>query len=356
MADKDQRLVLAILDFLQDSIKKGKVKEDDREGIEVAVQCIGEAFGVDPSDEAQRNKLTLSPNSLESIFDVYLKTRDKLSVSAPTSTTSSSSAATSSGPSAADKSAAETHKQRGNTLMSSKSFQQAVDAYSEAIRLDGTNPVYYSNRAAAYSSMEEHDKAIEDANKALELDPAFVRAYSRLGHAQYSTGDFEGAVKSFSKGLELDPTNANLKTGLENSRKRVSAASSAPSTRSAPGAGAGLGGADAGEAGGFPDLASLAGMMGGGGSGGAGRGGGMPDLSTLMQNPMLMQMAQSMMANGGLERMMQNPSVRNMAERMQAGGGMPSMADIMNDPSLRDMANQFMGGGRGAGGSPPGSV
>jgi small glutamine-rich tetratricopeptide repeat-containing protein alpha len=37
---------------------------------------------------------------------------------------------------------------------------------------------------------------------------------------------------------------------------------------------------------------------------GLGGGGGMPDLASLMNNPMIMQMAQQMMANGGLESLM----------------------------------------------------
>jgi hypothetical protein len=45
--------------------------------------------------------------------------------------------------------------------------------------------------------------------------------------------------------------------------------------------------------------------------GGAG-GGGMPDLASMMNNPAMMQMAQQMMANGGLERLMSNPAVSNM--------------------------------------------
>jgi len=36
MADKKQRLVLSILDFLNDSMQDGTVKEEDKEGIEVA--------------------------------------------------------------------------------------------------------------------------------------------------------------------------------------------------------------------------------------------------------------------------------------------------------------------------------
>jgi Homodimerisation domain of SGTA len=36
MAEKNQKLVLAILEFLEKSIADGSVREDDKEGIEVA--------------------------------------------------------------------------------------------------------------------------------------------------------------------------------------------------------------------------------------------------------------------------------------------------------------------------------
>jgi hypothetical protein len=48
------------------------------------------------------------------------------------------------------------------------------------------------------------------------------------------------------------------------------------------------------------------------GMGGEAGGGGMPDLASLMNNPAMMQMAQQMMANGGMERLMSNPAVANM--------------------------------------------
>ena len=83
MADKTQKLVLSILDFLNQSISDGVVKKDDVEGLEVAVQCIGEAFGVDPQDEGHRSRLSVAPATLPSIFDVYLKTREKVSTQKP---------------------------------------------------------------------------------------------------------------------------------------------------------------------------------------------------------------------------------------------------------------------------------
>lgn len=45
-----------------------------------------------------------------------------------------------------DKQAAEAAKSRGNQLMAKKDYQGAVDAYTEAIEKDGSNPVYWSNR------------------------------------------------------------------------------------------------------------------------------------------------------------------------------------------------------------------
>lgn len=39
------------------------------------MQCIGEAFGVDAEDEAQKKLYSTKPANLLSIFDVYLKTK-----------------------------------------------------------------------------------------------------------------------------------------------------------------------------------------------------------------------------------------------------------------------------------------
>ncbi|KAF7367281.1 Hsc70 cochaperone [Mycena sanguinolenta] len=330
MAEKKQRLVLSIIDFLNQSVEDGTVKADDKESLEVAIQCIGEAFGVDPSDEQQVSRLTVKPATLPTIFDVFLKTREKVGSAAP----ASSSASTSSEPkptSAADKAQAEKFKQSGNALMSAKQYDQAIEAYTQAIALDPTNAIYYSNRAAAYSSKNDHLSAVGDAEQAIKIDPKFVKAYHRLGHAQYSLTDFRASADAFERGLKLDPNNAGLKSGLENSKARIvpddeddspSDSTTPAASRSPPGGMGGLGG--------MADLLS-----------GMGRGaGGMPDIASLMQNPQMMAMAQQMMANGGLASLMQNPAVANMMNRVQSGGEMPSMEEIMGDPTLRNLQSQ----------------
>jgi tetratricopeptide (TPR) repeat protein len=147
-----------------------------------AVQCIGEAFGVDPSNQEQAQKLSVKPATLQSIFDVFTKTRQKVASSSAQAPGSPSAAASpSAGPSAEDKVQAEKFKQTGNAQMSTKDYDAAIDSYDKAISLDPTNPVYYSNRAAAYSSKGDHLAAVGDAEQAISVDPKFVKAYHRLG-------------------------------------------------------------------------------------------------------------------------------------------------------------------------------
>lgn len=188
-----QKLVYAIIEFLNKSLEDGTVKQDDQEGLEVAstsqilsscwmvkptavsspVQCIAEAFGVHLSDKEQSGRLSIKPATLESVFDLFLKTRDKVA--------SSSAPPKPAGPTAKDKADADKLKQEGNHLMSVKKYDEAIDLYTKAIDLDSTNPVYYSNRAAAYSSKGDHLSAIGDAEKSIEVAPSYMKAYHRLG-------------------------------------------------------------------------------------------------------------------------------------------------------------------------------
>jgi len=341
MSEK-QRLVYSIIEFLNQSINDGTVKADDKESLEVAIQCIGEAFNIDPSDQKQADRLSVKPATLQTIFDVFIKTRDKVGSSAQAAAASSASTSSSKSqaPSAEDKTQAEKFKQTGNSQMSAKKYDEAIESYDKAVALDPTNPVYYSNRAAAYSSKGDHLSAVGDAELAISVDPTFVKAYHRLGHAQYSLSDFDAAATAFERGLNLDPSNAGLKSGLQNAQARITSSdgTSRVDDASAPT------GAEAGPGAGLSGMADMLRGMGGAGAGGGGRGG-LPDLASMMNNPQMMAMAQQLAANGGLEKLMQNPAVANMMNRAQSGN-MPSMEEIMSDPGLREMANQF-GAGRG---------
>ncbi|GAC97884.1 hypothetical protein PHSY_005472 [Pseudozyma hubeiensis SY62] len=346
-------LAYAVAQWLQQS--SASVPADQKAKLQQAAKSVSEAFGVDTSSSEQQAKYGSGPG-LQAIFDIFLKTQAKMGGAAPAPAASTSSSSSSAAPAAAapaaaatpsaeDLAKAEQLKAEGNKAMSAKDYGAAIEAYGKAIELNANSPVYFSNRAAAFSQIGQHDQAIDDAKQASKIDPKFGKAYSRLGHALFSSGRYEEAVEAYQKGVEVDPSNEVLKKGLAASKEQLSSSSSS-STAAAGNTSSSRdavspptsGGADAG-AGGFPNF--------------GGDAGGMPDLAAMMNNPMIAQMAQNLMSNpDSLASLMNNPMLRQAAERFGGGGGMPDMNAMMNDPALRDMARNFMGGaGRGAGGA-----
>ncbi|KAF1911754.1 hypothetical protein BDU57DRAFT_85673 [Ampelomyces quisqualis] len=358
-----KRLALAILDFLQTSQADGSVAPDDAEQLEVAANCIGDAFKVDLADDAAKAD-ALGGQNLLAIYNVYEKLKGKT-----TATTEGSSSASEArpatpqtpakdapGPGGPNKDEAERLKGLGNEAMKKKDYDGAVKHYTAALDVVPLNPIYLSNRAAAYSGQGKHELAKEDAEMAVAADPNYSKAWSRLGLANYVLGDAKGAMDAYKKGMEAEGGGSDvMRKGYETAKKKVEEEGGdvgAPdAARGAPGGG------------GMPDLSSLASMLGGGGGGAGGGGGGMPDLAGLMQNPMMRQMAQNLMSNPDMmSNLMSNPQLANLASQFAGrggaggqgaggGGGMPDLASLMNDPNIADMARNFMGGGGGAGGA-----
>lgn len=95
-----------------------------------------------------------------------------------------------------------------------------MELFSKGIEADGGRThVLYSNRSAAYSSMGDYEKALVDAEKVVEMEKDWAKGYSRKGAALYGLKRWDDAIDAYSKGLELDPANAQLKQGLEDSKK-----------------------------------------------------------------------------------------------------------------------------------------
>ncbi|KAI1214186.1 uncharacterized protein F4807DRAFT_407031 [Annulohypoxylon truncatum] len=355
-----QRLALAICDFLSTSLTDGTLSAEDKDSIDVAINCIGESFKVDPSDPSAISSAIGTQNLLQ-IYGVYEKLKSSSSKpndSTPASAPAPEPAANTKTPTDAEKAEAEDLKARGNKAMASKDYPTAIDMYTSALALYPSNAIYLSNRAAAYSAAKDHASARADAEAAVKLDPRYTKAWSRLGLARFALGDAKGSMEAYQKGIEYEGNGGSdaMKKGFETARRRVEeleadAAGSVPDLAGSVPRGGGGGG-------GMPDLASLASLFGGGGAGGAGAnregggggGGGMPDLGSIMNNPMFASMAQNLMSNPEMmQNLMSNPRLREMADRFSTGGGMPDLSTLMSDPNIADMARNMMGGGGGGG-------
>ena len=91
-------------------------------------------------------------------------------------------------------------KTSGNEALQAGKFEDAIQFYTDAIKLDEKSHVLYSNRSAAYSSLREYEKAIEDAEKCIELSPSFVKGYSRKGSALCYQQKYIEAFDAYKKG------------------------------------------------------------------------------------------------------------------------------------------------------------
>ncbi|XP_058798627.1 stress-induced-phosphoprotein 1 [Phymastichus coffea] len=106
-------------------------------------------------------------------------------------------------------------KGKGNKALQEEKFDDAIKFYTQAIELDGSNHVLYSNRSAAYAKAGKYSQALEDAEKTVSLKPDWAKGYSRKGSALAYLGRTEDAIEAYQNGLVLDPTNEQLKKGLE---------------------------------------------------------------------------------------------------------------------------------------------
>merc|ERR1712070_1184788 len=86
-------------------------------------------------------------------------------------------------------------KQKGNEAFKRNEFKLACEIFTEAIELDATNHVLYSNRSAARAGNNEFDLALSDAEKVIELKPDFVKGYGRKGAALFGKGEFESETR-----------------------------------------------------------------------------------------------------------------------------------------------------------------
>ena len=119
---------------------------------------------------------------------------------------------------------AERFKNKGNSLMASRDYEKALEAYNEAIRISPHGPqshVYYSNRAAALCYLERYEDAEEASLKSLDLEPTYGKAHARLGLSRFFLHNFLGAAEAYTLALKYDPENAASKSYLAKAKARL---------------------------------------------------------------------------------------------------------------------------------------
>lgn len=94
-------------------------------------------------------------------------------------------------------------KEKGNTHFAKGRFEKAIECYTDAIELDSTNHVLYSNRSAALNKLNRFSEAVSDANKCIEIAPTFARGYLRKATALNGLSRNREAMEAAQEGYKL---------------------------------------------------------------------------------------------------------------------------------------------------------
>lgn len=112
-------------------------------------------------------------------------------------------------------------KAKGNAALQAENFTEAIKFYSEAIEIDPTNHILYSNRSAAYAKTNEYANALKDADKTIELKSDWPKGYSRKGAALELLENYDEAIMVYEQGLKIDPSNPLLQEALANCKSNA---------------------------------------------------------------------------------------------------------------------------------------
>ena len=98
---------------------------------------------------------------------------------------------------------AEQYVDEGNGFMQNENFQQAMNAYNNAIGLNPSFANAYYRRALLHVAMNQPEKALSDYTTVITLDPVNAPAYNNRGKLYAQLGKKEDAFRDIKKAADF---------------------------------------------------------------------------------------------------------------------------------------------------------
>jgi len=102
------------------------------------------------------------------------------------------------------------HLIRGITHVQFGNLQQALDDYTESIRLRPADAKTWANRSSVRGMLGDISGALDDANRSLEIWPNYTNGLNNRATAYFFSNNFEKAIADYTRLIDKDPNNAEL--------------------------------------------------------------------------------------------------------------------------------------------------
>ncbi|XP_065194292.1 serine/threonine-protein phosphatase 5-like [Sycon ciliatum] len=124
-------------------------------------------------------------------------------------------------PTEEEKVKAEDLKTKANKFFNDKQFPEAIELYSEAIKVNPSNAIYFGNRSIAYLRTESYGWALDDATKAISLDSSYLKGYYRRATANMALGKYKAALTDYDAVAKARPRDADARAKYQECEKIV---------------------------------------------------------------------------------------------------------------------------------------
>lgn len=97
----------------------------------------------------------------------------------------------------------------GKSLSDESKWQEALQAFQDAVGLDPQNAEYHAHLALTYYDLDDCEQGLESANYAIQLNPACANAYRARGLLLHYFFDdkYDSALQDANRAIQLDSTN-----------------------------------------------------------------------------------------------------------------------------------------------------
>ncbi|KAJ3445524.1 hypothetical protein M0812_11401 [Anaeramoeba flamelloides] len=314
----EKEVVFSFIEYLN-GLTESKEWEKKTSEIQCIMDLLGTSFDMNIADENQQKEFKKTKSLLE-VWDDHFNPRDPEK--------------------------ALEYKDKGNQMIRTKKYQEAIDFYVEGLKYDNKNIALYSNRAAAHNYLKEFDKAIGVCEDGIKIDPTFSKLYSHLGFAYFQQHKYSQSLElGYQKALELSPENKNYQVYVQKCKNHLNA------PKKNQGQGGGI------------DFSNLGQMFGQGGGGG---GMNMDFINNLMNSEQGQQLMQNFMQNPNLmnnvgqitelvkllqnnefkEKLFNHPSITELKKDEGFSKFLESLKtnpqDLMKHPSFTDYLTQLL--------------